>query len=380
MTPLAFLLLALPVPWQKERILVPGITYRSAQYTQEGLGPLSVHVIEFDPRTPGVDLVPVRARDSLAGKETVSSIAARTNAIAAINAAYFVVMGAFAGAPVAAYQLNGKLLAASATRVATGIPGAPLSGNPERTALVVCQTEGEAEKIEMDRVRFAASVTAADGESTRIDGLNRPRESNDLVLYTEALGPAARSGSDGVEAALDASSTVVRMEQGFGNLAIPAGGAVLSASGPAADWIRRHVHLGDNVRIDHAIVRAHGATGCQARDVIAAGPLLIRNGAIVTASEGFLHEKNRNPRTAIARTGRGTILLFVVDGRQPSSVGMTTAELAQTLLSLGAVEAMNLDGGGSSAMVIDGRVVNSPSDKRERPVSDALILRPAAKR
>lgn len=372
---LAWFLLALPVPWQKEEVLVPGVTYRAAQYGQEGIGPLALHVVEFDPRTAGIDLLPVRALDAITGKETVSSIAARSNAIAAINGAYFVVMGAFAGAPVSAYQLDGRLLAASATQVATGIPGAPLSGNPERTALVICRTPDEIEKLEMDRVRFAASVTAADGESTSIDGLNRPRGAEDLVLYTSAVGRSTLSDSSGIEAALDSNWVVVRLEQGFGNVAILKDGAVLSAAGRAADWIRLHLRLGDAVRVDYGIARARAEGACPARDIVAAGPLLVRNGEPVTASEGFLHEKNRNPRTAIARTQSGSILLVVADGRQPASVGLTIPELARILLMLGAVEAMNLDGGGSSTMVINGRVVNSPSDRRERPVSDAFVLK-----
>ncbi len=367
----AWLLVALAVPWQKEEVLTPGITYRAAQYHQEGIGPLSLHAIEFDPRTPGIDLVPVRALDAVAGKETVSSMAARSNAIAAINAAYFVVMGPLAGAPVAAYQMDGKLLSASSRQVATGIPNAPLSGNAERTALVICRTAGEEEKLEMNRVRFAASVTTAEGESTAIDGLNRPRGGDDLVLYTAAIGRTTRSERAGVEILVDAASIVARMEQGFGDMAIPAGGRVLSASGSAADWMRRNVRLGDTLHIRSGLTR----NGCEARDVVAAGPLLVRDGQAVTESEGFRHEGTRNPRTAIARLRGGSILLLVADGRQAASIGLTTAELARILLSLGAEEAMNLDGGGSSTMVVRGRVVNSPSDRKERPVSDALVLR-----
>ena len=68
--------------------------------------------------------------------------------------------------------------------------------------------------------------------------------------------------------------------------------------------------------------------------------------------------------------------MVTVDGRQPGvSVGMTLQELAEYLLSLGATDAMNLDGGGSTTMFLDGRVVNTPSDKEgERKVSDAILV------
>jgi exopolysaccharide biosynthesis protein len=75
------------------------------------------------------------------------------------------------------------------------------------------------------------------------------------------------------------------------------------------------------------------------------------------------------------RTSR-TIVFVVVDGRQPKiSVGFSIDELAALMAKLGCVEAINLDGGGSSTMVAGGRVVNSPSDAAgERPVSDALLI------
>jgi exopolysaccharide biosynthesis protein len=84
----------------------------------------------------------------------------------------------------------------------------------------------------------------------------------------------------------------------------------------------------------------------------------------------------RHPRTAVGVRADGRILLVTVDGRQPElSVGMTIAELATLLIELGAVEAVNMDGGGSTTMVVRGRVVNSPSDLTgERAVGDALLI------
>ncbi len=69
------------------------------------------------------------------------------------------------------------------------------------------------------------------------------------------------------------------------------------------------------------------------------------------------------------------LLIVTVDGRQPGySEGMTLSEFAKFLLSLGCTDAMNLDGGGSTTMVVRGRIVNSPSDGSERKVANALAL------
>lgn len=114
--------------------------------------------------------------------------------------------------------------------------------------------------------------------------------------------------------------------------------------------------------------------GCKAEDVTGAGPRLIAGGRLALATEGFAHEKPRHPRTAVARTREGRYLFVVVDGRQKSSVGMTLQELAEELLAMGAVEALNLDGGGSSTMVVEGQIRNSPSDGKERPVGDAVLV------
>jgi hypothetical protein len=83
-----------------------------------------------------------------------------------------------------------------------------------------------------------------------------------------------------------------------------------------------------------------------------------------------------HPRTAIAKQASGKPVLIIVDGRQASeSIGMSLTTLADLLLELGAVEAMNLDGGGSTTMVVHNKVVNKPSDQTgERPVSDAILV------
>lgn len=108
------------------------------------------------------------------------------------------------------------------------------------------------------------------------------------------------------------------------------------------------------------------------RDVVSGHPLLVREGAVLP-HKGDLSTR-RHPRTAVGLSrDRKTLYLLVVDGRQSHSVGMTAAEEAKALRDLGAWTALNLDGGGSSAMFIQGLgVVNRPSDGRERVVANHL--------
>ena len=113
-------------------------------------------------------------------------------------------------------------------------------------------------------------------------------------------------------------------------------------------------------------------------DAIGGGPVLVRNGRpVYRANEAFETSllAPRHPRTAVGQTADGRILLVAVDGRQSGySVGMTTFEMAQTLVRLGAVRGMQLDGGGSTTLAFDGKILNRPSDPTERPISTALML------
>jgi Phosphodiester glycosidase len=114
-------------------------------------------------------------------------------------------------------------------------------------------------------------------------------------------------------------------------------------------------------------------------DALGGGPVIVRNGkAVWTAGEDFLPTQlgPRNPRTAVGQRRDGKLILLAVDGRRRGfSVGMTNWELAQAMVRLGAVTASALDGGGSTAMAFDGKLLNRPSDRGgERPVADTLAL------
>ena len=119
-------------------------------------------------------------------------------------------------------------------------------------------------------------------------------------------------------------------------------------------------------------------------NVMTAGPMLIRNGKAVPQRNDRTFVTYRHNRTALGMKPDGTILLFTVDGRMKLSKGMTLEELAQTLLWLGCVDAINLDGGGSTTLYLRGRpengIVNYPTDngrfdhKGERKVSNVIML------
>jgi hypothetical protein len=114
------------------------------------------------------------------------------------------------------------------------------------------------------------------------------------------------------------------------------------------------------------------------------GPNLISKGAVnITYEQEVMFGSgvgldNPDPRTAVGYTASKHVILFVVDGRQAGwSTGLNLHEMAQTLLALGCVEAISLDGGGSSTFVVNDTVLNRPSDGRERSITNVLAVVPA---
>ena len=128
-------------------------------------------------------------------------------------------------------------------------------------------------------------------------------------------------------------------------------------------------------------------------DLLQAGPLLVEHGRPCTDgdSEGFSAgarqfdsdiTAGRYPRAALARTRRGRLLAVAADGRGDDDAGLTLPELAEALVALGAHQALNLDGGGSTSLVCDGRLRNRPREAHGielaggRPVTTALVFTP----
>lgn len=135
----------------------------------------------------------------------------------------------------------------------------------------------------------------------------------------------------------------------------------------------------DSLRLYSPVPPAVGQLGSypwQVVDAVAAGPMLVKNGRDVSLESSLgesyyrtIGGKARHNRTAIGLTDDGKLVIMVVDGRgMNGSVGCTLSELAEFLMELGVVEGVNLDGGGSSAIVNwDGELVNHPSDGGKRP-------------
>lgn len=220
------------------------------------------------------------------------------------------------------------------------------------------------------------------GASYAITAWNRAAPSG-IALYDDAWGAATDTLSNSVDVVVDGRSAgrVRLVDTMPAGIAMPPGGAVLVGRGPEARAALLALRVGDSVHMNVALRPFHPL------EAVGGRPLLVRDSAIVAEVDteggpGFA--TGRHPRTAvgIGRHGR-RLLLVVVDGRrQGYSDGMTLRELANLMLGLGARDAINLDGGGSTTLVYGDpaaagapRVANQPSDSTgERAVGDALAI------
>ena len=381
-------------------IAAAGIPVRGSVFTAEDGGPTTgpwvVHVLSVDPRRFQGDIAPTLSNDVVVDREKLSSMSARHGALAGINGGYFVI-GAADGTPgdlAGSSILDGQLV----SEAVDGRTDLLLDhGNPIVGALADAQT-----------------VTASDGATRVLDGDNRapgliracggtggdlPTERplhditctdpGELIEFAPIFGAPTPSG-DGVEAVLDRTGAVTAVRTPRGG-PIPPGGSVLAGTGDAAEWLNAHAKPGARLRIGTRVQTERGPLWPhRGLDVVNGGPRLLRGGRedIDAEAEGFDHPGDvafwyafglrRNPRTIAGTTRNHKLLLVAVDGRAPGySAGLSFAEEAAVLRALGAKDAVNLDGGGSTTMTIRGTVVTRPSDATgERPIGDAILFEP----
>lgn len=352
--------------------IAPGVDFYRNNDAElvEHAGPIAVFLVRVDPAR--ARLASVLSNGRVLDAEAVSDLARRHNAVAAINGGFF---NRNNGEPTGLLKVDGELVSDSS--LARGV-------------VVVHTPPGGPVSLEFDRLAAKMSMTfqAATGEITvPIDGVDTTRERGKLMIYTPGYYPDSDTAPTGTEWVLDGDPLKVReVRVGFGSTPIPARGAVLSYGGVRLPPELVALTVGVDVSLSIGWRSTFGMPAQvldESHHIINGAGLLRRNGMALTdwSDEGlrgddFTH--SRHPRTLVGRDRSGTIWLAAVDGRQPDySIGMTFDDLQRLGDRLGLTDALNLDGGGSTTMVVRGQVVNRPSDPTgARPVADAIIVTP----
>ena len=360
------------------RVVAPGVLHRRLVVTA---GPWHVNVLEIDLRQPGVSIRAVRAHDSFGGRETVSSMAARYKGPGEIAGA---VNGDFFNIRATGESENNVVIDGQFWK------GVKTTDSPYDTFDTIHSQFGVDWRNHpfIERFEFEGTMTRPDKRVVNLDALNFWPDSNAFVLYTAAFGDSTPGDSTGrhplavsLQSAGERGDTLLfqiagKPRQGW-SLPLAGGGALL-AGGKRRSELRVLASRAGLIRVVPHLAPDRG----RMRTVVGGWPRLIVHGRSVAAQADSLEgtfprfSSERHPRTGVGFSADSSkLFLIAVDGRRESDSGMSLVELARLMLDLGVYEGMNFDGGGSTTMVVDGQVVNSPSDKSgERAVGSGLLV------
>ncbi len=317
--------------------------------------PWSINVLKIDLKNPYNKMETKKAQDHLIGQETVSSMAIRSNSpnhavVGAVNGDFFEIGP---GIPIGTQVENGQIVHTSSNWYAIGF-------NVNNIPMI-------------DNVSYSG-IALSSSASYPIANNNTGRGTNQLILYNQYYGDSTATNSFGTELAIKPLKSwlvndtikciIVNKAVNVGNMIITDSAMVLSGNGNAATFLN-NFNIGDTISVVNII-----------------SPILSKlneliGGNLKIVNNGNLHVDNtsREPRTAAGISKDSTTLyLITVDGRQNASVGMTYTELSDFMIKLGVYQGINLDGGGSTTMVVRDSVVNVPSQFPEREDANALFV------
>lgn len=308
--------------------------------------PVRINIVEIDLKlAENFELKPALSSTSnnLKSRKTITTIAKNTNSIVAVNGTYFKPQ---TGVPLGTLMIDGKMYTGPVfDRVAMGIFD---------------------NGFDMERVQFD-SVLEGSKSSIKVDNINQPRMlATHVIAYSNDWGKTSpASPKYGFQIAIKDNKVI---GASYSSLSIPEGGYVIVGPAkllkPLAFEKKVELKIGtspDWKNVNH---------------IISGGPYLVKNSEVFVdmTAQKLGSVGGKNPRTAIGYTKDNEMIMVAVDGREGSSVGMTLMQLANFMKSLGCVNAMNLDGGGSTVMYVNGQVVNRPQVRGGITLSNALVL------
>lgn len=321
------------------RTIAPGVVhkvYRSSMY---------INVLDVDLKNNALQVKPVLAGESFNRLEEVKDQAQKAQAIAAVNGNYF----KRDGTPLGTLIIDGEWISG------------PIF---DRTCLGITD-DG---RVLVDRVTLHGKLETSnpDAPSIWVNNINQPRRSGShLIAYTRRWGPSVQMAYDGTLIAVDATGRVVDKQPR--SVGIPWGGFVLSDS--KVSHIA-HLNVGDLVNLSWQPGPSEWKRVVHA---VSGGPVLIRDGKLYVGlkDENFRKSWTGNhihARTAIGVTADRHLILATIEGPH------TLWDVAKFLKKLGAVDALNLDGGGSTTMVINGATVTKNRSTFERRVASSVAI------
>lgn len=327
------------------RTVAPGVKHiQQTRYTKSGS--VRVNIVEVYQKVNNkVSIEAGLASSTLSHKDRIINISRRNNAVAGINASFFKPSN---GVPLGTLIANEELITGPIyNRVTLGIKD---------------------NEFVMARIKLLGKVTTDDGQEIAVDNINQPRMlSSYTLLYSYRWGKYAPPIPQyGIQVAI-ADGKVVKISKQ--QLEIPASGVVIV--GPEKKLAA--LKVGQNANISFTT----DPNWQGVKQAVSGGPYLVKNGQVFVdiQEQKFGSITGINPRTAVGYTKDNKFIMVTIDGRQKGSVGTTLYDLAKIMKEYGCYNAMNLDGGSSTQMVVNNRIVNSPTVSGGAYVSNGLIVK-----
>lgn len=333
--------------------------------------PMQISVTTMDLKNPYLSIECSTSFDKLRGKETTSAASKRTSysghqAVCAVNGDFY--------------------------DTSNGVPLTPCLVNGQFTNTPFSYRQGfgylEEGKAVLFNPLFTGLIISRNSQASyELANVNEERTADEICMYNKFYNSTTGTSGDGAECVITAISDwavndtvicVVEISDSISNnRSIPMGHSVLSGNGAGAVFIRNYCQVGDTLEI----VQSFPIDEKKITQFMGGACKMMENG-INVAEESGMEEKvwstyltGRNPRTVIGFNEDSTLIYFiVVDGRQAGfSIGIGMNELVDFMMTIGVKNAVNLDGGGSSTMVVRHSVKNSPSDGGERAVANSVL-------
>lgn len=359
---------ALTELWRNSKTVVPGIEYLRINYSED-TRTIPVYVV-INNNTSKYHVEPRLAWDRIGRSESPVSYTTRTGVQVAVNAGYYDIGNT--NLPIGHLRINSRTLA----------------NQKYNRALLGIDTKGKL-LYARQASSFKLLLLNSTNQEIAIDAFNEARSQTKSVFYSQDWGERTGSNSYGIELALERLSPVasygsedlvigdkyILTRVSNTDTTIPLNGGVLSIHSSNLrnfGWLKE-VTLGSVFQVQSNLSKIWA----NLPHIVGGGPLLMLEGKSVLSysAEKFNSYYNKqHPRTIVATRRDGATMFIVVDGRNEMLQGITLDEAVAICRRLDAVHAINFDGGGSSCLVIQNQIVNTPSDGKPRSVANFLVL------
>jgi hypothetical protein len=360
------------------RQLRPGVMYR---FLLDQRGPWRIQIIEIDLREPDLEIGAARASDRLFGREKTTLIAKRQNnghrkVIAALNSDFFSLK--------TGENENNNIIDGAFVK-GTRLTGSPFDVFDNIHSQFAISRSG---KPLLDRFEFDGAVRWKSGTRSDILGVNELPGGGSLVLFNRYYGMSTPTDTLRMEIQdLPLTELAVSSDTLYAFVSGPLrrGGSPLAEKSPVLSGYNlppshplNNAKLGDTLRIWLGLRPDRGPL----QTLVGGWPRVVLDGRNIAANADYAEgtfprfSAGRHPRSGVGFSKDSTKVFFIaVDGRTQASVGMSLIEFGDLMFSVGVYQGMNFDGGGSTTLIVEGAIVNQPSDPTgERPVGNCLLL------